>query len=77
VYEIRESVDIPIVGVGGIETGADAIEYLMAGANAVQIGTAILRRGIDVFAHVCREMSAWMDANGYSKVADLVGAAHG
>ncbi|HEV8594218.1 MAG TPA: dihydroorotate dehydrogenase [Thermoplasmata archaeon] len=77
VYEIHESVDIPIIGVGGIETGQDAIEYLMAGASAVQIGTAILGRGIDVFAKVCDEMSVWMDANGYARVADLVGAAHG
>ena len=77
VYEIHEKVDIPIIGVGGIATGRDAIEYLMAGASAVQIGTAILGRGLDVFASVCREMSAWMDANGYAKVADLVGAAHG
>lgn len=77
VYEIFDAVDIPIIGVGGIETGQDAIEYLIAGASAVQIGTAILSRGLDVFAHVCREMSEWMDANGYGKVADLVGAAHG
>jgi len=77
VYEIRESVDLPILGVGGIETGRDAIEYLMAGASAVQIGTAIVRRGIDVFSQVCREMAAWMDENGYAKIADLVGAAHG
>ena len=77
VYEIHEAVDLPVIGVGGIETGRDAIEYLMAGASAVQIGTAILSRGIDVFAKVCQEMSAWMDAHGYAKVADLVGAAHG
>ena len=77
VYEIRESVDLPILGVGGIETGRDAIEYLMAGASAVQIGTAIVRRGIDVFSQVCSEMAAWMDENGYAKIADLVGAAHG
>ncbi len=77
VYEIAEAVDLPIIGVGGIETGPDAIEYLMAGASAVQIGTAILNRGLAVFSEVCREMSAWMDANGYANVADLVGAAHG
>ncbi|MBI4415792.1 MAG: dihydroorotate dehydrogenase [Euryarchaeota archaeon] len=77
VYEIYERVDIPIVGVGGIVTGRDAIEYLMAGARAVQIGTAILDRGIDVFAKVCAEMEAWMDAHGYAKVEDLVGVAHG
>jgi dihydroorotate dehydrogenase (NAD+) catalytic subunit len=77
VYEIFERVKVPIIGVGGIRTGADAVEYLMAGASAVQIGTAILDRGPEVFAHVCRELSEWMDANGYARVRDLVGAAHG
>ena len=77
VYEIFESVRIPIIGVGGIETGTDAIEYLMAGASAVQIGTAILARGLEVFSKVCAEMSSWMDANGVGRIADLVGAAHG
>ena len=77
VYEISESVDIPIIGVGGIATGADAIEYMMAGPSAVQIGTAILERGIDVFAKVTAEMAAWMDANGYAQVSEIVGAAHG
>ena len=77
VYEIADSVDLPIIGVGGIETGRDAIEYLLAGASAVQLGTAILSRGIEVFSLVSREMAEWMDGNGYAKVADLGGAAHG
>jgi dihydroorotate dehydrogenase (NAD+) catalytic subunit len=77
VWEIREKVRIPVIGVGGIETGRDAIEYLMAGASAVQIGTALTSRGLTVFADVCREMSEFMDAHGYARVSDLVGAAHG
>ena len=77
VYEIRQHVDVPIIGVGGISTGQDAIQYLMAGASAVQIGTAILSRGIEVFSKVCSEMSEFMDANGYAKISDLVGVAHG
>jgi len=77
VWEIHEKVRIPIIGVGGIETGRDAVEYLMAGASAVQVGTALVTRGVSVFADVCREMSEFMDAYGYAKVSDLVGAAHG
>ena len=77
VWEIHERVRIPIVGVGGIETGRDAVEYLMAGASAVQVGTALVSRGLTVFADVAREMSEFMDAHGYAKVSDLVGAAHG
>lgn len=77
VWEIREKVRIPIIGVGGIETGRDAVEYLMAGASAIQIGTALASRGLTVFASVCREMSEFMDRHGYAKISDLVGAAHG
>jgi len=77
VWEIFERVKVPILGVGGIANGRDAIEYLMAGASAVQVGTAILDRGTEVFAHICREMSDWMDANGYATVRELVGVAHG
>jgi len=76
VYEIYEAVKMPIIGVGGISTGQDAVEYLMAGASAVQIGTAVWLRGIDVFAKVCGEMSEFMKENGYESIRDLVGVAH-
>lgn len=76
VWEIYERVKVPILGVGGIATGRDAIAYLMAGARAVQIGTALLDRGPEVFAHVCREMLEWMDGQGYASVRDMVGVAH-
>ena len=56
VYEISKSVDIPVIGVGGITTGEDALEYIMAGASAVQIGSGIYYRGIDVFKKICKEM---------------------
>lgn len=77
VYEIREAVDIPIVGVGGIETGRDALEYIMAGASAVQIGTALLSRGIEVFAGVSMELSKLLDDGGFRTVREAVGVAHG
>jgi dihydroorotate dehydrogenase (NAD+) catalytic subunit len=76
VYEIAQNVDIPIIGAGGITTGEDAVEYFMAGASAVQIGSAVYYRGPDVFKHICKEIEAWMKKQGYSKIADLIGAAH-
>jgi len=48
VYEIYDSVDIPVIGIGGVCSGRDAMEMLMAGASAVGIGTAVWKRGIGV-----------------------------
>ncbi|MBN2367731.1 dihydroorotate dehydrogenase [Candidatus Woesearchaeota archaeon] len=76
VYDIYESVSIPIMGVGGITTGNDAIEMIMAGASAVQIGSAVYYRGIDVFSKVCDEAREFMDKQGYSKIKDMAGIAH-
>jgi dihydroorotate dehydrogenase (NAD+) catalytic subunit len=76
VYEIRDAVEIPVIGVGGISTGRDALEYIMAGATAVQVGTAVWMRGPEVFKSICDDISRFMDEYGYSKVDDMVGAAH-
>jgi dihydroorotate dehydrogenase (NAD+) catalytic subunit len=76
VYEIYESVRLPIIGVGGIGSGRDALEYLMAGATAVQIGTALWTDGPEVFNKVCKELLGFMEENGYESVKDLVGVAH-
>lgn len=77
VYEIFDAVEIPVIGVGGVSTGRDAVEYIMAGASAVQVGTAVWMRGPGVFRSICEEISQFMDDFGYAKVADMVGAAHG
>ena len=76
VYEIRGSVKIPVIGVGGIESGNDALEYIMAGASSVQIGTAVWKHGPAVFGKVCEEISEFMDRNGFDRVAEMVGVAH-
>jgi len=76
VYEIFEAVKIPIIGVGGIASGRDALEYIMAGASCVQIGTALWTEGPEVFNKVCREMLGFMEENGYETVMDMVGVAH-
>jgi dihydroorotate dehydrogenase (NAD+) catalytic subunit len=75
VYDIAHAVDIPIIGVGGVTTGEDAIEYLMAGASAVQIGSAVYYRGPEVFNTVCDEMKTWMKNHRYTTIEELIGAA--
>jgi dihydroorotate dehydrogenase (NAD+) catalytic subunit len=76
VYEIAKETNIPIIGVGGITTGEDALEYIMAGASAVQIGTGIYYRGIDIFKKVCNEIQNWMKNNDIFNISELVGVAH-
>ena len=77
VYDVRSALpDATIIGVGGVMSGADAIELLMAGANGVQVGTATFR---DPRAplRVLEEMESWCARRGVRSVSDLIGAAHG
>lgn len=76
VYEIYETVKIPIIGTGGVTYGKDAIEMTMAGATGIGIGTAIYYRGNDVFKKVCDEMQAWMNKNRIKSLDEIRGAAH-
>jgi dihydroorotate dehydrogenase (NAD+) catalytic subunit len=76
VWQIYRRVKIPVIGVGGIRTGTDALEYVMAGARALQVGTAITFEGIGVFDRLNRELSERLDALDYSRLEEAVGAAH-
>ena len=76
VYDLRTVLDIPIIGVGGIENWRDAAEYIMAGACAFQVGSAIGTVGTDVFARINEGLSAFMEEYGYSSIADMTGVAH-
>ncbi|MBI5224106.1 dihydroorotate dehydrogenase [Candidatus Micrarchaeota archaeon] len=76
VFDIYDSVDIPIIATGGISTGEDAIEMMMAGASFVSVGTAAYFRGPPVFGQIANEMKEWMKKNKYSKPGQLTGLAH-
>ena len=77
VYEIcsDDRIEIPVIGVGGISSAADAIEYMMAGASAVQIGTAVRWQGPSVFGEMNDGISRFMEEMGYSSIKKLIGAA--
>jgi len=77
IYDIYKSVKIPIIGMGGVCTGKDAIELMMAGATAIGIGTGTYYRGIGVFKKVCDEIEDWLKNSEYGSVKELVGVAHG
>jgi dihydroorotate dehydrogenase (NAD+) catalytic subunit len=77
VYDIHESVKIPIVATGGVMTGEDAAEAIMAGARAVGIGTGVEYRGIEVFGLVKKELAGFMKEEGFKEIGEMVGVAHG
>lgn len=72
VWQVAKAVKIPVVGLGGIMTAADAIEFLMAGASAIEIGTANF---IDpaVSVHVAEGISEWLDRHGCKSVQEIIG----
>ena len=76
VYDIYSVVKIPILGMGGVTYGRDAIEMMMAGASVVGIGTAVYYRGIDVFRKVSEEIEEFMEKNGYNDLKEIIGRAH-
>jgi dihydroorotate dehydrogenase (NAD+) catalytic subunit len=76
VYEISKEINIPVVGCGGITYGKDLIEYLMAGASAGEIGSAIYYRGMDVFKKILREASKWLFNHDYNSLKEIIGLAH-
>jgi dihydroorotate dehydrogenase (NAD+) catalytic subunit len=76
VYDARRACpDIPIIGTGGISTGLDAIEMLMAGATAVGIGSAIYHRGADAIRTIYDEMQQWLGAHTCT-VEEIRGTVH-
>ena len=73
VWQVARAVKVPVVGLGGIMDARDAIEFMMAGATAVEIGTANF---IDpaVTVKVIDGMNAWLDAHGCRSVTEIIGA---
>ena len=73
VWQVANAVKIPVVGLGGISNATDAVEFMLAGASAIEIGTANF---IDpaVSAKVADGMKAYCERHGFEKVADLTGA---
>jgi dihydroorotate dehydrogenase (NAD+) catalytic subunit len=75
VYECRQQVKIPIVGMGGIADWRDAIEFIVAGATAVQVGTANFADPF-IWPKLLDGIRDYMARHGIERIADLVGAAH-
>jgi len=76
VYEIYEAVEAPIIGCGGVRTWRDAVELILAGASAIQIGSAIALEDLAVFRSVAKGIDSYLKRKGYRSVKDIVGLAH-
>lgn len=76
VYEIYEAVKVPVLGCGGIATWQDAVEFMLAGASAVQVGTAIASQGLGVFRSLSRGIDRYVRDKGFRSVTEIVGLSH-
>jgi dihydroorotate dehydrogenase (NAD+) catalytic subunit len=74
VYEVSKAVDIPVMGLGGIMSGKDALEFIMAGATAIQVGTGNFIKP-DICVDIIREMEEFMIREGIKDINEIRGAA--
>jgi len=77
VHELYPQLSIPIVGCGGVKDWQTAVEFILAGARAVQIGSAVATKGIEIFKEVANGIEHYLDSHGFRSVEEIVGSAHG
>lgn len=75
VYEVSSKYDIPVIGCGGVSTWEDAVEFLLAGASAVQLGSAIGERWMETFEGINRGILDYMERKGHATIGEMVGLA--
>ena len=75
VYQIRQAVGIPVIGVGGIEDWKGVVQMMMAGASAVQIGSAITSKGLEVFREVTTGLARFLEQKRYRSVHEIISMA--
>ena len=63
----------PIIGVGGISSGEDAVKFIMAGASLVQVCTAAIHEGPSAYGRIAQETADWLDENSYSSLSEIKG----
>jgi len=73
VYDVARAVDAPVIGMGGISTAEDAIEFLLAGADAIAVGTSIFSNPTGLL-DIVDGIDAYLDRHGHASVAEIVGA---
>lgn len=76
VFDVYEAVEVPIIGVGGVKDYRDVVEFLYAGARAVQVGTAVMYDGLDVFNKINKGLEKFMIQRGYRSIGEMIGRSH-
>ncbi len=76
IYRLRQATTLPLIGIGGIVTAEDAAEFLLAGANAVQVYTTAQIRGPGIFTELANDLDHLLDEMEVAHLADIIGAAH-
>ena len=75
VYEISSRHDVPVMGCGGISSWEDAVEFMLAGASAVQLGSAVGDRWLEVFGEINAGIASYMQRKGIRSISEMVGSA--
>jgi dihydroorotate dehydrogenase subfamily 1 len=73
VYEVARRVSKPVIGIGGIVTAKDVIEFFMAGAALVEVCTIIMYRGQEYHGKLAKGVAQWLDAHGYDDISQVKG----
>ena len=76
VYEIYEAVDLPVIGCGGIFSWEDAAEFMLAGASAIQVGSAIAYEGLGIFEKITTGLKRYLEKKQLRNVGEIIGLAH-
>jgi len=76
VYEISKKLQVPVIGCGGVSSWQDVIEYMIAGASAVQIGSILGSSGPKIFNHITKDLKKYVEKKGLRNISELIGIAH-
>lgn len=76
VYEISKNVGLPVIGCGGVYNWEDAVEFMLAGASAVQMGSVIGEKWLGAFNSITKGLSSYLAKRGMKSARELIGLAH-
>ncbi|HDI31653.1 MAG TPA: dihydroorotate dehydrogenase [Thermofilum sp.] len=77
VYELYENLpETPIIGVGGITTWKDVVEFILAGASALQLGTIIAYKGLEIFGKIVEKLKKYMKRERMLSMSEMIGLSH-
>ena len=76
VYEISKKLEVPVIGCGGVSSWSDVIEYMIAGATAVQIGSVLGSRGPRIFNQITKALKNYAEKKNLKNISEIIGIAH-